>query len=406
MNASDFSTSGLCPRLVRAGLAALCLAGSALAGQGQATAPGPAPRNVYTAGGEVRPAQPVRGDLVAAGGRIVLDQPVGGDAALAGGSVDVRAPVGDDLRVAGGSISIENKVGGDLFAAGADVALRPGSAVAGAADLNAASIVVQGRIDGGLHARAQKIVVDGEVGGPTHLVAERIELGAKARLTGPLTYVSPAGIVRAEGAVVQGPVTREAAPGERPGRAGQGSGSDGFGAPGAVALYVALLALSSGFVLLMPRFTQGAAARLRAAPWTALGTGVVALVALPVLTLLLFITLLGIPLGLALMALAPVLLLAGFVIGVLGLAGLLPVAWRGPGPADRAGPRLGRLAMALLLVLLVGLVPVAGALFIALLGLAGLGAGLRHVRAGRAAAAATTGPAAELPLPGRDVFPA
>ena len=405
MKASDFSIPGLCPRLVRTGLAALCLAGSALAGQGQA--PGPAPRNVYTAGGEVRPAQPVRGDLVAAGGRIVLEQPVGGDAALAGGSVDVRAPVGDDLRVAGGSIGIENKVGGDLFAAGADVALRPGAVVTGAAELNAASIVVQGRIDGGLRGRAQKIVVDGEVAGPTHLVAERIELGANARLTGPLTYVSPAEIVRAEGAVVQGPVTREAAPGGGPARAaGQGSGSGGFGAPGAVALYVALFAITSGFVLLMPRFTQAAAARLRAAPWTALGTGSVALVALPILTLLLFITLLGIPLGLALMALAPVLLLAGFAVGVLGLAGLPALASRGPARADRAGPRLGRLALTLLLVLLVGLVPVAGALFISLLGLAGLGAGLRQVRAGRAAVAAPAAPAPELPLPGRDVFPA
>ena len=393
------------PGPVKAGLAALCLAGAALAAHGQPSAPAAGPRNVYTAGGEVRPAQPVRGDLVAAGGHVVVEQPIGADAALAGGSVDVRAPVAEDLRVAGGSISIESKVGGDLFAAGADISLRPGSTVAGAAELNGANIRVQGRIEGPLRGRAQKIVLDGEVGGPTHLSAQRIELGPNARLMGPLTYVSPAEVSRAEGAVVQGPVTREAAPGNGPARAGKASPGGGSGAPGAVLVYIALLAFSSAFMLLMPTFANGAAAQLRASPWAALGIGVASLLAMPVVIVLLFITILGIPLGLASIGFYPVLLLSGLVIGVLWLTRLLRERLRRT-PSPEAGTRLGHFALGLLLVLLLGLVPVAGALFVSLLGLAGVGAGVLQLRSQRAGATRAASPSGLPPLPGHDVFPA
>lgn len=388
--------------------ATLLLAFAALAAQGQAPAPGPGPRNVYSFGGEVRPAQAIRGDLVAAGGHVVVDQPVGGDAALAGGSVDVRASVGDDLRVTGGSISLESRVGGDLVAAGADVSLRSGAAVAGAADLSAANILVQGRIDGALRGRAQKIVIDGEVHGPAHLAGERIELGPKARLMGPLTYVSSAGISRAEGAMVQGPVTHEA-----PGAGGRSNAdpalrSAAFGASGAVVAWIALFAFASALLLLMPAFTAGAAARLRASPWAALGIGVASLVALPIVVLLLFITILGIPLGLALTAAYPVALLAGFVVAVVAVTGAVVSRRRtsaGTAAAGPGRPGLGHVALGLGAVLLLGLVPVAGALFISLLGLAGLGATVLHlrVRGGTRREGAASG---ELPLPGHDVFPA
>jgi cytoskeletal protein CcmA (bactofilin family) len=392
--------------MVKAGLASLCLATAALAVHGQPPASTAGPRNVYTAGGEVRPKQPVRGDLVAAGGRVVVERPIGADATLAGGSVDVRAPVSEDLRIAGGAISIESKVGGDLFAAGADISLRPGSTVAGAAELNAANITVQGRIEGALRGRAQKIVVDGEVGGPTHLTAERIELGPKARLLGPLTYVSPAEISRAEGALVQGPVTREVAPGNASVRARQAPRGGGFSAPGAVLVYIALFAFSSAFVLLMPKFTNGAAVQLRAGPWAALGIGVASLLALPIVMLLLFVTILGIPLGLGLIGAYPVLLLAGFVVGVLCLTRLVRERLRKTASPEQAGARLGHFALGLLLVLLVGLVPVAGALFISLLALAGVGAGVLQLRSQRAGATRLASASELPPLPGHDVFPA
>jgi hypothetical protein len=84
------------------------------------------------------------------------------------------------------------------------------------------------------------------------------------------------------------------------------------------------------------------------------------------------------------LALYPVMLLAGFVLGVLFIAGLLPAALRKPQPQG-FGAGVGWFALALLLVMLAGAVPVVGAMAVALLSLAGIGAlvleiyGRRHV---------------------------
>ena len=118
-----------------------------------------------------------------------------------------------------------------------------------------------------------------------------------------------------------------------------------------------------------------------------------------------FITILGIPLGLALLGVYPVLLLAGFVVGVVCLTRVLGEKLRKTTPAADAAPRLGHLALGVLVVLLLGIIPVIGALFVALLGLAGLGAGVLQLRSRRVAGGKAASPS-ELPLPGRDVFPA
>lgn len=387
-----------CRHTLKMGLGALCLAGAALAAPAAAQ-----DRNVYTASGEVRTSRAVAGDLFAAGGRIIVEHPVGSDAALAAGTIEVRAPVADDLRVMGGSITVDSKVGGDLVAAGADVALRPGAAVVGTADLSAANIVVEGRVDGALRARAQRIRVDGEIRGAATLEGEQIELGPRAKILGPLAYTSTAGLTRAEGAIVSGPITREAGPPGRAARPGPNGEEPGLQSGGLVLMYVALLAFAAAFTLLMPKFTDGAASQLRRAPWAALGIGIVSLVALPVACALLFVTLLGIPVALMLMALYPVLLLAGFVVGAVALSRLAVSAAGKPAAQAKGGSRLGMLALALLVLVLLGLVPVAGAMLLCLLALAGLGAGVLQVRAGRTAGGSQPPQPDAPPLPGHDV---
>lgn len=391
--------------LISAALAAAGLAFTSLAEPALPAASGSSARNVYAAGADVQPAHPVRGDLMAAGGRVLVKQPVGGDATLAGGSVEVRARVGDDLRAVGGSVTADASVGGDLFAAGGQVDLRPSAAVEGSAALHAGTVTIGGRIEGDLKATAQKILVNGELHGATHLVGERVELGPQAKITGALSYASPAEIIRAEGATVQGPVTREAwSSGAGPEQQRQSPGA-GFGGPGFLVSYLSLLACAAAFVLVAPAFSHEAPEQLRASPWRALAAGLGTLVALPLLAVLLFVTLLGIPLGLALMALFPVLLLGGFVVGVLLLAGLVAAGLRGPAPETLRG-RLGYLALALLMVLLLGRVPFAGPVLLALASIGGLGAAVLQLRARRTPPGAAPGQAAVSLPPGGGVSPA
>lgn len=334
-------------------------------------------RNVYAAGGQVRPAAPVAGDFAAVGGRVILDKPVAGDASLAGGSVDVRAPVGDDVRAAGGDISIESTVGGELFASGGNIALTPEAVIGRTARMYGGSITIEGRIDGALKARAQRLVINGEVRGDADLSAGQIELGPNARIGGVLNYGSESVLKRADSAVVAGAVTR--AEGAKPPgfppreRAGRSWRSTAQGWVAGLFSYLALLACAAVFVLLVPVFGTHAAERVKDSPGVALGIGFATLLAVPVFAVLLCITLLGIPLGIAVMMLFPVLLLAGFTVGVLWVSRLIPDALGKPWPASWGGG-MAYVAAALLLLLLLGRVPFVGGLALSLLTLAGVGA--------------------------------
>jgi cytoskeletal protein CcmA (bactofilin family) len=365
--------------------------------------PALADRNVYTAAGEVRTTAPVTGDYAAAGGDIYITHPISGDASLAGGSVEVRAPVGDDLRVAGGKVRIDAAVGGELLVMGGNISLEPGSVVARDARLYGSKVTIAGRVEDDLDVKAERVIINGEVKGDARLTADSIELGPLARIEGNLRYISAHEPVRADGAQVNGNVTRD----ERAARRARERHEErmvrsyrGPGWLGGILAFLGVLAVAALLLLAAPGFAAASAQRVRTTPWTALGLGLATLLALPMLAVLLFVTVLGIPIAFALVALYPVALLLGFVVSVVFVARRLPPAFRLPAPQS-FGPTMGWFAAALLLLMVVARIPFAGPVLMLLVGLAGLGAGLLEIHARRKRPPAPDGglPAARGPGP-------
>lgn len=345
-------------------------------------------RNVYRAGGNVRLAAAVKGDFYAAGGRITVDQPVAGDATLAGGSVTVRAPVGEDLRAAGGDINIESTVGGELYASGGNITLSNAAEVAQAATLYGGNVNIEGKISGPLTVYAQKVVINGEVARDVEINAEEIELGSRAKLGAALRYPANARFKTAKGVIIGGAVTRGDSMNGRGDTHhdrewhGQMMGS-GHGWAGMVAStlasFVALLAISALFLLLFSRFSQRASQRIFTAPWPALAAGIAVLLGTPMLAMLLLVTLIGIPVGLALMMLFPLMLLAGFVLGVFSISQRLQQTVQKDVTSSSSAARLGFFALTLLLALLLGSLPLIGFLILVAILLLGTGAGALQV---------------------------
>ena len=235
---------------------------------------------------------------------------------------------------------------------------------------------MDGRIDGELRATAQKITIDGEVRGNARLVAEEIELGPKARIGGSLSYESRSELKKAEGATIGGAVTRHQDPSNQRGAGGSWERSGAVSGPpwvGGVMSFLALLAFAVIFLLIVPRFGEQASDRIKASPWLALAVGLGSVVTVPVLAVLLFATLLGIPLAIAVLALYPALMLVGFTVGVLFISRLLVTGMRKQAPGSFMG-RLGYFAAGLLLTLLISWVPFIGGVLVGLLALAGVGA--------------------------------
>jgi cytoskeletal protein CcmA (bactofilin family) len=339
--------------------------------------------NVYRANGNVSLAAPVKGDFYAAGGRVTVDQPVAGDATLAGGSVTVKAAVGDDLRAAGGDVKIESKVGGELYVCAGNITLSNSAVVADAVTLFAGNINIEGKLKGPLKIYARRVVLNAEVAKDVELNAEEIELGPQAKLGAGLRYPVDAQFKTAEGVVIGGAVTRGVAMNGRPdthhdrewhgqsmGRAAGWAGTIG----GAVASFVGLLAAAALFLLVFTGFSRRASSTIQATPWPALAAGIAVLLGTPMLAMLLLVTLIGIPLGIALIMIFPLMLLMGWVVGVFGIAQRLQHGFQKGKPSGSRTALIGFFALTLLLVLLVGSIPFIGFFILLAVLLLGLGA--------------------------------
>jgi hypothetical protein len=332
----------------------------------------PVAGDFYAAGGSVDILTDVGGDVVVAGGRVSVGRLVKGDVAAIGGEVTLMGNVQDDVRAAGGLVTVNGRVGGDALIAGGSVNLPAGTAVAGRALLAGGDVDVGGTVGESLRVAAATVRIGGEIRGDVDLVAGRIEILPTARIGGRLTYRSPREATIAPAAQIVGPVNHEMA--DLPDRAARVART--------VLWTVQLLFLGglllTGVVLvaLFPEFSVAAARTIGSDFWKSLAVGFALLVATPVAGVFLVITVLGIPLGGALLALYLVALLVGFLIAVIYLGDLVlrPLARR---PAT--GWRVLSLVVAMVVLGLAAQVPIAGKLLLSLALLVGLGACGIHV---------------------------
>ncbi|MGZ8154970.1 MAG: bactofilin family protein [Burkholderiales bacterium] len=324
--------------------------------------------NVYMAGAEVHVDRAINRDLVAAAGRIQVDQPIAGDAVFGAGALDVHATIGEGLRAAGGVITLNGRVHGDVLLVGGHIEVGPMAEVHGEAWIAGSRVTVSGRSLSGLKLYAREITIAGEIHGPLELSGRDIQVLATARIYGDLVYSSSQEIRIDPAAVVSGQVTRA-------------TNTTSISNPLAEipilkALRPLLLTglLVTGLLLcaLFPRFTEHASALMRHSPVRTLGLGTALFFSVPPVAVLLIITIIGIPIGIALGAFHAVALLAAYLVSCYFVGDALARVVRHV-PHSR-GARMGLLAIGLLVLTFVTTVPYVGPLVLLLALIAGLGA--------------------------------
>lgn len=366
--------------------------------------------DLYAAGEVVRIQGTVRGDLVAAGREVIVEGTIEGDLIAAAQLVSVTGSVGDDARIAGQVLHMgpEARIGDDLVAAGYSLEAETGSSVGGAAIVFGAQALLAGDVEEGVHGALAALELAGSVGGdvqvevgeaaeeappifwpmprPVPPVRPGLTVADGARLDGALSYESPDPARVAPGAEVAGELHHQTVAGD--------SGEATVARRGLDALrrFVALLLVGGLLLLVAPGWIAGLAESARAQPMPALGWGVVFLA---VSLVALFVVALGTGLLAAILGVAS---LRGLVVSVVGagvltaaalVVGLLLVcAYLTPVVVGLLGGRLvlardgepsrGRsfaaLALGVFVLVLLGLVPVLGAVIRILVLLLGLGA--------------------------------
>jgi cytoskeletal protein CcmA (bactofilin family) len=340
----------------------------------------------FVAGDSATLTESVDGDAFVAGGRSEIDGRVAGDAVAAGGTVGVRGEVAEDLYAAGGDVRIEAIVLGNARIAGGTVYLERSASIAGNATLAGGSVEHRGRIGGNLQAFGGRVRLDGEVGGDVEVASDDIRIGPEARIAGRLTYQGPHPPEVADGAVVTGGIERRhrgwrgVAPDSGIGRVVRGVFRTLW--------FTGVMLIGALLVALFPRFTREAAATLREDTLASIGLGIALLFAVPIAAAILFITIIGIPLGFAVLLGYGLLLILGYLTAALAVGDLLLARAR-PADAASTGWRILGLLLALVAIALLRLVPWLGNLAVFVLFFAGLGAfALRSLRGYRGEPAA------------------
>ena len=347
-------------------IAALLALGARLLGQAGDPAAAAPPENYYAAGNRLEIRGPVLGDAVLAGREIIINQPIDGDVLGAGWRIALNAVAHDDVRVAGGNVTLTAPVEGDVTIAGGEVTTGPAVRVAGRGWISGATVRLDGAFARDLRVAGKTVQIGGEVQGPVEVTAETIEILAGARLHGPLVYRSPKPATVAAGAVLSGPVVfRRIEPNE----ARRGSPFRGISS---VLFAVHLLAAGLLLVALLPRAAGDIAATLRRQPGRSLLAGCALLIAAPAAALMLMLSILGLPLGVAVMALYLLALLGGLVTTAL-VVGQLEASWWKNAQTTRAR-HAGVIVAGVLTLAVLRALPVVGGLVVFVSVLFGLGA--------------------------------
>jgi hypothetical protein len=329
----------------------LLLAGAALLASGPARAQeledllvkkGRIRGDQYLAAGTVDVHGQVQGDLYMVGLQAGLDGTVSGDVAAAGGIVHVGGVVGDDVRVLGGQVTVQGTVNDGLLAAGGQIETTRHTRVGGTAILGGRQILARGDVDGDLEVAGLHVEVDGDVRGLTRIRSDDVVIGPRARLLGGLVVRGANPPRVAEGARIEGPIEIEAPalPGWR---------ERLVGASRAALLQVGLLLVVLAWLVLAPTLARDAEVLEWRSLGLAHGIGVAAVVGLPFAAVLLALTVVGIPVAVAIASTWTLLVLAGWSSTALCLGDWL----RGRARRGAARPLLGERLLWTYLALLV-----------------------------------------------------
>jgi len=329
-----------------------------------------------TAGEIVEISGTVNGDVIVGAGQLIISGTVNGDVLVAGGTVDIGGTVSDDVRVAGGQINISGKIGRNLTVGGGDVNISKNAEIAGGVVMGAGNVRLAGEIGGDVLIGAGSVTLSGVIGGDVEIYTGSLSVTSSTDIEGNLVYTSEEEAIIDQQASISGKLLRKIPPAvvmdadEKVTNAFDKLGAFKF----QVKLISFLSALIVGLILikLFPKYSEMTKSVLQENPWKALLYGVIFLFVTPFAVIMLFVTVLGIPLAMfGIMALGTYIYMAKIFVGN-WLGAKIPLG-------DKKNAYL-KFAVGLAAYYLITSVPILGG-FVAFVALVfGMGAGLLACR--------------------------
>lgn len=256
--------------------------------------------DLYISGGNLSIDAPVKGDLVAAGGQITVNGDVEGDIIAAGGMMRLNGNVTESERIAGGMITVNGHIKKDIFVFGGNIEIAKNCQVDGDLVVSGGNLVCNGNIGRSIIASAGTIIIGGTVEKDVNIDSTgSLTIGSGAVIKGNLKYASPQRADIKPDAKIKGTTTYQKTIIEKPAPEKKATVADFFYSIFISIIWLcAMIILGIIFILIAPKRTVETAEMILKRPWASLGLGFLMLIVVPIASIILICTVIGIPLGL------------------------------------------------------------------------------------------------------------
>lgn len=246
-------------------------------------------------GGNISVDGTINGDVLTCSESTVINGTVNGNLITFGNRVEIKGTVTGSVYGAATYVIVSGRIEGSLAATGYNVTLEPGAYVGRSGVLAGDQVHMNGKIGRAALLSGTTVDLNGQVGKELKAYIDDLRIGSGAVIEGPVDYTSGRAAIVEQGARTgavafhpKDPITSARAAGWW----------KVFRILGFLPVGLAVLAL---FPSLRRRYPEIVMRR----PWKVPLAGLVALIAVPIGTLLLLLTLIGIPFSLVSMAMFP-----------------------------------------------------------------------------------------------------
>ena len=248
----------------------------------------------FAAGDVVEIFGTVNGDAYVAGGQVIVDGTINGDLLVAGGTVNISGTVTQDVRAVGGEIDITGEVGRNVSFGAGDVTIGGAAYIAGSIAGAAGNVLISSPVDGDIRVASGNLTISEAVGGDIKAGTDQLRITSQARVEGDVTYWSPLDASIEYTASISGTVTKRQGIQNYDRQMNQKRAFDsGYW------IYWILTSLVVGLILthLLPKAMTTSSEILAKRPWKSLLIGFGVLILMPLASVLVMVTVVGIPVG-------------------------------------------------------------------------------------------------------------
>lgn len=251
-------------------------------------------RDFYLVNGEeVEVLGEVKGDVYAFGGQINIVGKVNGDVIALAGDVIVSGEVTGNVRAIAGQVLVTGKVGRNFTAIANQIDLIGGGEVVGGVAAAANIINLDAPVGGRVAVAARDADFRNSVGNSVEIWAENVSVRKNSSINGDLKYFSNNSASIDKEASISGQLSK----GSLPTINRERSFSDKLDIPMKVVGFLAAFLLGYLIIRFMPKFVDSIQDTLNKKPLKSMFTGFLLLIILPLISIVLLITVIGIPLS-------------------------------------------------------------------------------------------------------------